>query len=75
MRLKKGGLYIVKFLDHTESEGKESPKGVLNVVGRFVKESKGYLIFCNWWSDNMEDNVQTRANILKKAVTEIRELR
>ena len=75
MRLTKGQYYHLRFLDHTESEGKEYPKGVLNVVGRFVKESKGYLIFCNWWSDDLEDNVQTRANVLKKAVIEVRELK
>ena len=74
-RLRKGRLYLVRFFDHSESKEDPDPEVILNIVGKYVGQKKRYLIFCNWFADGGEDeDVIQRANVLKKAVIEIREL-
>lgn len=75
-RLKKGTIYLVKFLDHNESEGDPNPEGTLYIVGKYLGMKGKYFIFANWWSDDLdEEGVMTRANVLRKAVIEIKELK
>ena len=76
MRLKKGSFYWVRFYDHSESKEDPDPEVVLNIVGKYVGQQKHYLVFCNWFADGGEDeDIIQRANVLKKAVIEARELK
>src|SRR3972149_5934614 len=79
MRLKKGSLYWVRVDDHNEAEPKKThgdPRYVLNVVGRYAGQKGRYLIFYTWWGDDLTDKANiTQANVLKKAVIEVKELK
>ena len=79
MRLKKGSLYWVRSYDHNEAEPKKihgDPRYVLNVVGRYAGQKGRYLIFYTWWGDDLTDKANiTQANVLKKAVIEVKELK
>ena len=80
MRLKKGSFYWVRFYDHNEETGRiqRDPKYILNIVGMYMRSDKKrvYLRFANFWGDDGRDeDVKTTANIIRKAVISIRELK
>ena len=77
MRLQKGRTYWIRFFDHNEAEKKDrSPKYILNVVGKYAGTKGAYLVFVNWWGEDGDDeNIISKANIVKKAIIDVKELR
>ena len=75
MRLRRGRIYHIRCYDHNEDTGKvdKNPEFVINIVGRYRGSTRAYYILENWWPRRKQgDKV---ANILKKAIIDVRELK
>ena len=75
MKFIRNAFYLVTFAGHNEAPGDVKPTGNLNVVGQYVGAKGRYLCFRNWFTDDLDESVETRANVLKKAIVKVKRLR
>ena len=76
----KNGTYLIRFIDHNKSEGKNKSSTFCEVIGIYIQSKKHYEVF-SWWKTfededfkELDEDNSEYVEIVKSAILSVKQL-